>query len=69
MLHDRFAQILALEGEVHELSQNRVKACPECKRKSRKKLVGAARIERATPTMSRNEKQGKRRKIKGATVK
>ena len=68
-LHDRWHQILALEGEVEELRQNRDKLCEGCERKSRKRLVGARGIEPRTPTMSNKGSQGKQREIKGNSIK
>ncbi len=51
------------EGFIEELllesRQNSDKACPHCKRKPLKKMVGAPGIEPGTATMSKWSSQGK----------
>ena len=53
------------EGFIEELlleqRQKRDKACPHCKRKPLKKMVGAPGVEPGTITMSKSKKQGKQR--------
>jgi hypothetical protein len=50
-----------IEELMEEQRQKRDKACPHCKRKPLKKMVGAPGIEPGTTTMSNKRSQGKKR--------